>query len=367
VPLPIVLEQRAAAPVLAMGGDLKSCFCLCQNDRAYLSQYFGDMEHYEVSQVYKKNLVHMQHIFGINPKVIACDLHPNYHTVQLAKDITAKNPELKLVPIQHHHAHVASVMAEYNLPSCIGVAFDGTGYGTDGAVWGGEFLLCSGKIFERRSHLSYVTLCGGDSAAQDAGLTVDCYLNAIGETGSDSRFPVIQAAIRQNIGTWKSSSMGRLFDAVSAVLGIRTANTYEGECAIALENAAADAVQNGVSPTPLQFHIDYGKLDCNVNQAALFHDIWTAVQNGEDRRSLALGFHEAICAMVLEVCSYIRSESGENRVALSGGVFGNLLLTERCTAKLEAAGFEVYINSSVPTNDGGICLGQAYLCSDIQR
>jgi hydrogenase maturation protein HypF len=365
VPLPIYLQQRAETPVLAMGGDLKSCFCLSQNDRAYLSQYFGDMEHYEVSQVYQKNLTRMQQIFGITPKIIACDLHPNYHTSQLAEELVRQSPETKLQKIQHHHAHIGSVMAEHNLSECIGVAFDGTGYGTDGCIWGGEFLLCKGAEYNRCAHLSYVKLCGGDAAALDATLTVNCYLAAMGEQGNDDRFAMIQAALKQNINTQQSSSMGRLFDAVSAILGIRKANSYEGECAIALENAAAAAQQDGIAPYPLHFTIEYGKLESTVDQVGLLKDMLTAVKSGVEKGALALGFHEAICEMVLHVCSHIREQSGENKVALSGGVFGNLLLTQGCVKKLENANFEVFLNSQVPTNDGGICLGQAFLCSQM--
>ena len=365
VPLPILLKKQTKTPVLAMGGDLKSSFCLFQNDRAYLSQYFGDMEHYEVSQVYQKNLTCMQRIFGITPKIIACDLHPNYHTSLLAEELIRKFPEKKLMKIQHHHAHIGSVMAEHNLRGCIGVAFDGTGYGTDGSVWGGEFLLCKGAEFRRCAHLSNVKLCGGDAAAQNATLTADCYLAAMGENGHDDRFSMIKAALLQNINTQQSSSMGRLFDAVSAILEIRKANTYEGECAIALENAAAAALKNGITLYPLHFTVEYGKFEYAVDQVGLLKNMLTAVKSGVDKGALALGFHEAICEMVLEVCSQIRGQDGETKVALSGGVFSNLLLVQGCVEKLKNAGFEVFLNSAVPTNDGGICLGQAFLCSQM--
>jgi hydrogenase maturation protein HypF len=365
VPLPLYLQHFTETPVLAMGGDLKSSFCLYQSDRAYLSQYFGDMEHYEVAQVYQKNLIRMERIFGITPNKIACDLHPNYHTSLFAEELAQKSPEIKLIKIQHHHAHIASVMAEHHLGGCIGVAFDGTGYGTDGCVWGGEFLLCKNVEFSRCAHLSYVKLCGGDAAAQDADLTVNCYLAAIGEHGQDDRFPIIQAALAQNINTQQSSSMGRLFDAVSAALGVRKANTYEGECAIALENAAAAAQKNGIAPYPLHFTVDYDKFESTVSQADFLKEMLAARNSGADTGALAFGFHEAICEMVTEVCTHIREQSGENKVALSGGVFGNLLLVQGCMKKLQDAGFEVFLNSAVPTNDGGICLGQAYLCAQM--
>ena len=365
VPLPVPLQQKTEKTVLAMGGDLKSCFCLYQNDRAYVSQYFGDMEHYEVSQVYQANLTRMQHLFGMAPEAIVCDLHPNYVTSRLAEKL-AKSLNKKVFRMQHHHAHVASVMAEHNLQSCIGVAFDGTGYGTDGAVWGSEFLLCSGAKYERLGHLNYVTLCGGDAAAKSARLTAQCCLYAAGEILEDNGFATVQAAIVHQINTRQSASMGRLFDAVSAVLGVKTENSYEGECAIALENLAAAACENGIAPYPLHFIIEYGRLECTIKQAELVKNIFWAVNNGADKGALALGFHLAVAEMALSVCKHIREKSGENKVALSGGVFASFLLTQECVRKLCGAGFRVYLNEAVPTNDSGICLGQAWLYGQIK-
>jgi len=365
-PLPVKLRQSAGQTVLAMGGDLKSSFCLYSNDRAYLSQYFGDMENYHVSQAFKENLKRMTEIFGIKPDIIACDMHPQYITAQIAEK-SAQAANIEKIQIQHHHAHAASVMAEHNLSSCIAVIFDGTGYGTDGKIWGGEFLLCKGTEFERRAHLNYVTLCGGDTAAKNAGLVTNCYLNAAGvESGSSDYFP-IRSAIANNINTQQYSSMGRLFDAVSAVLKLKTENSFEGECAIALENAAAAYEKSGGKPNSLKFKIKYDDTGIEIDQIDLVKTVFSAVKHGADAGALALGFHRAITEMVLDVCGHIRKKSGENAVALSGGVFANLLLTEECARRLIEAGFEVYLNSAVPANDGGISLGQAWLCRNIQR
>jgi len=366
VPLPVLLRQSTQKAVLAMGGDLKSSFCLYQHDRAYLSQYFGDMESYAVSKVYQENLQRMRSILGITPDIIACDLHPNYLSSHMAEKLALLENK-KLIHIQHHHAHAASVMAEHDLQSCIGVAFDGTGYGTDGAVWGGEFLLCKGAEYARRAHLSYVTLCGGDAASKNAVLTANCYLYAIGKTIEDSEFATVQAAIKHQINTQQSASMGRLFDAVGALIKLKTENSYEGECAIALENAAAKAQENGVVPYPLHFSIEYDEFETIIDQTGIFKDICAAVENGGTREAIALGFHQAIAEMVLEVCVDIRLKSGENTVTLSGGVFSNLLLIQDCTARLQKAGFQVYLNSAVPTNDGGICLGQAWICGQMKE
>ncbi len=363
VPLPIMLTQQAKQPVLAMGGDLKAGFCLYQNNRAYLSQYFGDMESFAVSRAYEAGLNHMQNLFGIHPQLIAHDLHPGYLTVQLAKRL-ALSGNIKTVAIQHHHAHAASVMAEHDLSSCIGVVFDGTGYGTDGAVWGGEFLLCKGTAYERKAYLHYISLCGGDMAAKNAALAAQCYLYAAGEEYKDDAFLTVKAALINRVNVSRSSSMGRLFDAVSAILEIKTENSFEGECAIALENCAAACEEAGLLPFTLQCAITYDEAGITIDQAGLFQTVYKAYLGGADKRALALGFHLAIAKMVLEVCIYLRSQSGENRVALTGGVFANLLLVNDCVQRLEKAGFQVYLNSVVPTNDGGICLGQAWLCAE---
>ncbi len=363
-PLPVMLKDSSKQTILATGGDLKSSFCFYNNDRAYISQYFGDMENYLVALAYKENITRMTEIFGMKPDIIACDLHPRYITSGIAEDY-AMIKNIKKIEIQHHHAHAASVMAENNLSSCIGVVFDGTGYGLDGAVWGGEILLCKDTEFERQAHLKYIKLCGGDNIAKNAEFVSYCYLNTAGEKIENSDYSVVCSALTNNVNTIQSSSMGRLFDAVSAVLNIKSLNSFEGECAIALENAAADYAKNGFKPYPLHFKINFDDRETLIDQVSLIKEIYTAYRNGTDTGALALGFHKAIAEMVLSACKHIRDESGENSIALSGGVFANLLLTEDCSELLGNAGFHVYINSAVPSNDGGICLGQAWLCRKI--
>lgn len=363
VPLPVVLNRAVKHPVFAAGGDLKSCFCLQSGKSAYLSQYFGDMESYHVQRNYREALGRMEGIFGVQPETVACDLHPGYFSSALAKKL-AKELGCAPVGIQHHHAHAASVMAEHGLDGCIGVVFDGTGYGTDGAVWGGEFLLCRGGEFRRSGHLSSLTLCGGDGAAEDAALTADCYRLAAGEQSGGGQFALVSAAVSAGVNTFRSSSMGRLFDAAAAILGVCDRNGYEGECPIALENAAAGARQAGTTPYPFRFRLARGEDGCIVaNQADFAAQLLRAVRDGADPGSAALGFHLAAAEMTLEVCRGIRRETGESRVALSGGVFANLLLLGECRRLLQNDGFGVYINSAVPMNDGGISLGQAWICA----
>jgi hydrogenase maturation protein HypF len=366
VPLPILLKRPAIRPIFAAGGDLKSCFCLLSGDRAYLSQYFGDLESYGVRNNYREGLGHMERIFGIKPAAVVCDLHPGYFSSALAQKEAERLELGKPVFVQHHHAHAASAMAEHGLESCIGVVFDGTGYGTDGSVWGGEFLLCRGASFERRGRLSSVTLCGGDAAAKNAALTADCYRFAAGEKSGGHDFPLVSAAIAGGVNTFACSSMGRLFDAAAAILGIRETNGYEGECPIALENDASVALAAGKEPLPFCFRIVRDEAGCLVaDQADFAGQLLRSARSGADREAAALGFHRAVAALVEKVCRIIREETGENRVALSGGVFANLLLLKDCFDRLENGGFEVYTNRLVPSNDGGISLGQAWLCAHL--
>jgi len=384
VPLPLILKEKTAHTILSMGGDLKSSFCLYQNNRAYISQYFGDMDSYWVQTNFRENVIRMKQLFHMEPDIIACDLHPHYHTAALAEkwsshpegsSVKQEDPDNKdlqrqlprRILIQHHHAHMASVMAEHGLDSCIGVAFDGTGYGTDGAVWGGEFLSLKGASYTREAHLAYVDLCGGDQAAKQADMTAGCFLAAAGEEIIHKDAAVIRAALRDGRFFKKTSSMGRLFDAVSSVLGICHTNTYEGECAVLLEKAAAEAVKDDVMPYPLHFPLAHGNDGSTADSVSVLRAVHLAVRSGTDKKALALGFHMAIVELVTTLCRHIRGKTGETRVALSGGVFANLLLVERCVEALEIDGFAVYINETVPTNDGGICLGQAWICSQMQK
>ena len=389
--------ERKEKAVLAFGGDLKAVFCLAAQGRAYLSQYLGDMENYRVYQTFQKELARMEGLFGIRPQALVCDLHPGYGTTQMAQEL-AERENLPLLCVQHHHAHAASVMAEHGLERCIGVIFDGTGYGTDGHVWGGEFLVCEGASFYRAGHLEEIPLVGGDASSKDAALTAACHLAAsAGKDGNRKAEAVVPEEVRSRVETVKkalafgvnvqySSSMGRLFDAVSALLGIRFFNSYEGECAIALENAAWEA---GVRPgerseegpeeeaglpesRKLSFPVreEDGMLiaDRTAFFSALLREHERPERNGEKRRDpkeraerLALAFHEAAADMVLSMCRRIRKKTGISQAVFGGGVFANVLLQERCRALLEADGFSVYVNEQVPGNDGGICLGQAWI------
>ena len=344
VPIPVITEYEAPKNVLAVGGDLKAAFAISRGHRIILSQYFGDMESYEVMTNYKEAVSRMEKLYSFTPAVIVADKHPLYNSTMYARSYAEKNG-IKIVTVQHHHAHIASVMAEYSLNHCIGVAFDGTGYGTDGTVWGGEFLRCRGAKYERMSHIEPVVLAGGDSAARDAKQTAECIKIA---AGIESTNETLKAAIENNIGTYISTSIGRVFDAVAALLGIKTENTYEGECAIALENAAASTKTS----------YDMPAMD---DPKEIITEVIKAAGDRVDVREIARGFHDSLVKLIVGKCMIIRDSTAERNVALSGGVFANRLLLEKTIDALEKQGFNVYINRQVPMNDQGIALGQAYL------
>ena len=362
------LTGRSDSPlqIFAAGSQLKNSFALSKGPFTYISQFFGDMDTIENQRLYTENLDRLKELFRIRPDVVVCDMHPLYFTTGFAEKY-AKNHNLPLIQVQHHHAHVASVMAENNLNGkVIGVSFDGTGYGTDGCIWGGEFFICEGGSATRIAHLRYVDMLGGDSSVKDASRSAMSYIYAydngynntsaagstepsdsdlskcdeiimdladIIEYGRDSILsqPAAKIAIpalKAGINTVKSSSMGRLFDAVSALLGIKAFNDYEGQCAIMLEDAAAFAQKHpGRDPAA----------------------------------DMALSFHNRVIDMIVNQCLAAREKHGADQVALTGGTFQNRILMEGVLEKLRAEGFKPYYNISVSPNDGGIALGQIYV------
>lgn len=322
--------------VFAAGGDMKAAFCCTRGGSAYMSQYFGDLENAAVFDVWRANIDRMKRIMSFMPDDFIADTHPMYLSASYM-------PQKQTV--QHHFAHMASVMAEHCLTGrVLGFIFDGTGYGEDGCVWGGEAVIWDNG-FKRAAHLSYTELAGGDESAKNAELLLDCYLISADCDPVSSDGELIKAAIKNHVNTVKSSSMGRLFDAVSAMLGICGKNSYEGECAVKLESAASKAGK----AYPLELRYD-GEWD--VRQ--LIRDMAGAVCEGADKAEISLGFHAAVARAV----GRFAAESGIKTIVLSGGVFANRILTELCFKELK--GYDVYINEQVPPNDGGIALGQAW-------
>ncbi|MCM1307252.1 MAG: carbamoyltransferase HypF [Butyrivibrio sp.] len=352
VPAPLDVPDMRADAFIAAGGDLKAAFAVADGSRVIMSRQFGDMEDAEVGEAYDAALKHMLALYSFKPKKILCDLHPSYFSSkkarELAKELGLEAPE----PVQHHLAHIMSVAAEHGITGDFtGIAMDGTGFGTDGAVWGGEIFTVSGRLAKRRFHLQYTDVAGGDGAVRDAGLLLKSYRLGAGlaKNGEERQdLTLIKKALDSGINTFKTSSIGRLFDAVSAMLGICSYNRYEGECAILLEAAAASAA----SAYPLHFEID--KTSGEIGFGALLADIEAALACGVPANEIARGFHMAVVAMLLEAASIC----GNSRVLISGGVFMNRLICEELIRRGGERGFEIFWNEKVPPGDGGVALGQ---------
>ncbi|WP_349947587.1 carbamoyltransferase HypF [Lacrimispora sp. BS-2] len=368
VPYPVFLskEERKGEEgrdwtntgIFAAGGDLKAAFCLCQKERAVVSQYFGDLEEAAVIEEFQRSFKDLTRLFQMAPGLAVCDLHPNYHSARFAEALG-----LPVLKVQHHHAHIASVLAEHDLKGpVIGAAFDGTGYGTDGNIWGGEFLVCEESDFIRAAHVSMFPVLGGDGSMRDARKTASCYLLFAGLEAyvQDERMGVIKAALQHNVNTVLTSSMGRLFDAAASVLNIRHENHYEGECAVLLEKEAVLAERNVVKPADLCFGIKEKEDILELDPRPVFEAL-CSMRNKAETGSLALGFHLALAQAAAAICERLGSKYLSNAVALSGGVFQNALLTGHTVRLLREKGFNVYLNQAVPPNDGGVSLGQAYL------
>ncbi len=353
--------------VLAFGGQLKNTFCLTKGRYAILSQHIGDLENYETMRFFEETLSNMKSLFKVEPRAIAYDLHPNYMSTRMA---LASGIERK-IGVQHHHAHIASCMAENHLRgSVIGVAFDGTGYGTDGRIWGGEFLVADFAGFERRAHLRNVLLPGGDAAVRQPWRMVLSYLrDSFGKSMqgnfncfrgvSAKQFELVDHMISRRIQTVETSSCGRLFDAVAALVGVGPEVTFEGQAAIALETIAVNGIERRYD-----FDIEEGEpavLDFRSTITAIVKDISLGKAAGE----ISARFHNTLSAAIVEVCCRIRRSDGLDRVCMSGGTFQNLTLLHRTVADLQHHGFGVFLHATVPSNDGGISLGQAVIANEL--
>ncbi len=356
--------------VLAFGGDLKSCFSFARNNKIMPSQYIGDLEDYTVNELYQKLLTDYTRIFEQKPSICIKDLHPGYYSGHLA-DQTASQQGISCIGLQHHFAHTYSVMAEYGLNDCIGVSLDGTGYGLDGNIWGGEFILVKSARAERCGHLSYVKLIGGDNASRNALLVKECYehealtrkLITKAAEECSKQFEVLEAGLENNINTFKTSSVGRLFDAVSALLKICGENTYEGECACLLEKCASDYLDNhpeAIKKTAYSFNISADGKEFIADQVKLFSEIHKDCVSKRDKGLIACKFHRAIVELIVTCCEIMRDKYGENKVCLSGGVFNNRILLKESFEELRKRSFEVFWNRALPLGDGAISAGQAY-------
>ncbi len=341
---PATIDLKApVASILAVGGELKNAFCLTKDHYAIFSQHIGDLENYETLEFFRETLAHMSRFFRIEPEIVAHDMHPNYLSTRFALELES----LGRIPVQHHHAHIVACMAENHLDGPVtGVAFDGTGYGTDGQVWGGEILVVDRASFERRLHLRYVSMTGGDAAIRQPWRMAIAYLrDAFGSAIPDlphltgRRFPPALPSIN-------TSSAGRLFDAVASLVNVRQECNFEAQAAIELESIAGD------SDDSYPFDIGADEIDFRETIRQIVADPHsTAVRSAR--------FHNTVARAVVESCRRV----GLADVCLSGGTFQNLRLLESTVRGLEAAGFRVHLHTDVPPNDGGLALGQALVAN----
>jgi len=375
-PFPIYLPWKAPQ-VLATGPELKNTFCLTKDRYAFVSHHIGDLENYETYTAFETGIRHYEKLFRITPEIIAYDLHPNYLATRYAQE-RAEVERLPSIGVQHHHAHIAACMVEHKFdPSeqVIGVSLDGTGYGEDHAVWGGEFLLATYASFERFSHLNYVRLPGSDRAIHEPWRMALSWLSHAGVDWSPDLPPVAWAAaqsqqtefhldhletlrrqIETGINAPLTSSMGRLFDAVASLIGIRQVVNYEAQAAIELEAQVADD----------EFRIyDFDVQDCVVDFGPVIQKIVFDMRSGLATQVIAARFHNTLAILVHEMSRKMRQNSGINSVVLSGGVWQNRTLLSRAYNMLINDSFVVYHHTQVPANDGGVSLGQAVVA--IQR
>ena len=362
VPDPIRIAAPGTPHILAVGGELKNTFCLVRDGNAFLSQHIGDLKDYKTYSQFSCEIESWKSLMRVQPAVIAYDLHPAYLSTRFAA--VARIPHK--VGVQHHHAHIASVMAEHDLHEpLIGVALDGTGYGTDDTIWGGEFMVADRSDFERVAHFKTYRLPGGDKAVEEPWRMAISVLTAEGlEEEARRRFPVfkgqfVKKMLQTGFHSPLTSSAGRLFDAVAAILGLCDVTTYEAQAAIRLQSIAnprlTDRYPFGVETGARPWVLDFGPT---------IHAILEERGKGVPISEISAKFHNTVAASILHVCRYIRGQRELNVVALSGGVFQNDLLLRRTAEALQSRHFRVFTNTAVPLNDGGLAIGQAAVAAE---
>ena len=367
VPRPLIITEKFDLPIFAAGGHFKSSFCLARGNDIFLSPHIGDLENLESFQAYQEVYRHYQKLFEIKPQIAAHDLHPEYLATKFVQNLEG----VKRIGVQHHEAHIASCMAEHNLQgSVIGVASDGTGLGWDGKIWGGEFFVGDANNFHRAAHFKYLPLPGGEAAIlRPAQMSVSFLWDVFGEEIYNLDLPLISELgkakietlikmLRSGLNSPFCSSLGRIFDAVSVILNYREKITYEAEAAIALEVLAKGLVAEPY-PFTLRFDLNPGQIDLGP----AIKEMVRGLKDNSPKSRLAARFHSTIIAIVVSVCQKLRILHQLNRVCLSGGCFMNRILLGGCYHSLREDGFEVYFNSLVPINDGGLSVGQALIAN----
>ena len=387
-PSPLTVPLIFKNEILACGAHLKNTFCLAKGNEVFISHHIGDLENLETLVALEKSVKHFKKLFAIEPAIIAHDLHPEYLSTKYAHRLRTMNSRLRTIPIQHHHAHIVSCLADNGVDNhkVIGVAFDGTGYGEDGNIWGGEFLIADYADFERKAHLKYLPLPGAEQAIKEPWRMAATYLYETYGEGflrlnldftsrlNKSRWAVLEKMIKRRINSPLTSSMGRLFDAVSSLLGLRDEITYEGQAAMELEMAIKSVQSSKFKVKSYKYGIEQEKKFFIIKPKEIIMGIVEDLKHSVPVGAISFKFHNTIVEMIVETCMKIRSDFNQNyklrtmnselnEVALSGGVFQNIFLLDRTFYRLIEEGFRVYSHHQVPTNDGGISLGQAVIAN----
>ena len=357
VPSPVVLNLDTEG-IFAAGAELVNCFAIGKGKQAILSQHIGDLKNLETLEFYTESVERFRHLFRYKPELAVADLHPDYLSSRYAEETG-----LPLIKVQHHHAHIASCMAEHHLDEkVIGISFDGTGLGTDGKIWGGEFLVNDLSDFERFAHFEYIPMPGGDLVTKETWRMATAYLfQYFGEAFlkenfkslfpevNDKSFEAVLFMLKQNVNCPQTSSAGRLFDAVSALAGICPVASYHAEPPMRLESAADNSCESFYP-----FNFENGV----VSFKSTFLKILKDLSNREETGLISAKFHNTIVQVMMKVVSEINKKTGLTKVALSGGTFQNKVLLEKAEKELGKADYKVYSHAAVPSNDGGIALGQ---------
>ena len=367
VPAPVRLREELPR-ILAVGGELKNTICLTRQNLAFLSQHVGDLENLESYEFFAEAVAHLSRILEIEPQVIAHDLHPDYLSTKWA--LSQKG--VRLVGVQHHHAHIASCMAENQVEGrVIGLALDGTGYGTDGQVWGGEALFAGYEDFERAAHFAYAAIPGGAAAIREPWRMALSYLSqAFGEDCLNLDIPLIRELepakaslvlrmVAQRVNSPLTSSCGRLFDGVAALIGIRRVVSYEAQAAIELEMSARSSADTGCYPFGIRLDGGLWSIDVSPLFSAIVEDLGRKVR----AETISRRFHNGLVETLSRLACLLREKSSIDRICLSGGTLNNVLVSENLTRNLESLNFTVFTHSQVPAGDGGLSLGQALVAA----
>ncbi|NRT80744.1 carbamoyltransferase HypF [Clostridium beijerinckii] len=360
---PYSLKAGVKNEIIAVGGQQKSTICVSKNGYAYLSQYLGDLGEFNCYKNFKYVLKHFCNLFDINSDVLAYDMHPAYSSTKYAKE-----KKMRKIEVQHHHAHMVSCMAEHSIyDSVIGIIFDGTGFGLDGAVWGGEFLVGNRRVFKRAGQLKYVNLQGGEQAIKEPWRCASSYLYALGydpekiiQGVDNEKIKVVKQALDSKINCFVSSSVGRLFDTVAALCGIRNSISYDGQAAIELENIIDYKIKESYS-----WDIKEENGIFNIQYKSIIEGILGDIQKKELISKISSKFHNSLIKASCDLVCKLREKEHIDKVVLSGGVFENHYLLKGIYVNLIKQGFKVFYNEQIPTNDEGISFGQIHVANAI--